>query len=186
MLSQLSTLLSRLKSPKPSQTELSKLSESSASSPVPSPQSSNSPSWTSKATQQIKKDEGCVLYAYDDHLGYATIGYGRLIDRRRDGGISQDEAEYLLKNDIAARLKALEKAIDFWNDLDEVRKAVLLNMSFQLGVDGLLKFKNTLAYIEAGDYENAAAGMLNSKWALQTPNRAKRMAEQMRSGAWIL
>ena len=186
MLSQLLSILSRIPSPATSTAKSSEPSVSSASSAAPSPESSSKVSWTSKATEQIKKDEGCVLYAYDDHLGYATIGYGRLIDRRRDGGISQDEAEYLLKNDIAARLKALEKAIDFWNDLDEVRKAVLLNMSFQLGVDGLLKFKNTLAYIEAGDYENAAAGMLNSKWALQTPSRAKRMAEQMRSGAWIL
>jgi lysozyme len=57
-------------------------------------------------------------------------------------------------------------------------------MSFQLGIAGLLKFKSTLAFIEAGDYENAATNMLKSLWAKQTPQRAKRLAEQMRSGKW--
>lgn len=185
-MSLLSSILSLLKSPNTLETKSSESLASSALSQVQSQESSNSPNWTDKATDQIKKDEGCVLYAYDDHLGYSTIGYGRLIDRRKGGGISQDEAEYLLKNDISARLKQLGSSIEFWDELDEVRKAVLLNMSFQLGVNGLLKFKATLAYIEAGDYENAAANMLKSKWATQTPNRAKRMAEQMRTGAWVL
>jgi lysozyme len=57
-------------------------------------------------------------------------------------------------------------------------------MSFQLGVDGLLGFKNTLKMIEQRNYEAAAAGMLNSLWAKQTPERANRMAEQMRTGIW--
>jgi lysozyme len=138
-----------------------------------------------RATDQIKSDEGLVLHAYDDHLGFATIGYGRLIDRRKGGGISQDEAEYLLKNDVNARLNVLQSAIPFFNRLDDARKAVLLNMSFQLGIAGLLKFKSTLAFIEAGDFENAAANMLKSLWARQTPNRARRLAEQMRTGQWV-
>jgi len=147
--------------------------------------SSNKVTWVQKATDQIKQDEGLVLHAYDDHLGFATIGYGRLIDRRKGGGISQDEAEYLLKNDVNARLNVLQNAIPFFNRLDDARKAVLLNMSFQLGIAGLLKFKSTLAFIEAGDFESAAANMLKSLWAKQTPNRAKRMAEQMRTGKWV-
>jgi lysozyme len=147
--------------------------------------SSNKVTWVQKATDQIKQDEGLVLHAYSDHLGFATIGYGRLIDRRKGGGISEDEAEYLLKNDVNARLNVLQNAIPFFNRLDDARKAVLLNMSFQLGIAGLLKFKSTLAFIEAGDFESAAANMLKSLWAKQTPNRAKRMAEQMRTGKWV-
>lgn len=184
MLSQLSSLLFPKKSPNPSQTDSSKLSESSVSSHPQSPELLNN-SFLTKATEQIKSDEGCVLYAYDDHLGYSTIGYGRLIDRRKGGGISKKEAEFLLENDIDNKLSELRNKYEHFDNLDDARKAVLLNMSFQLGVAGLLKFKNTLAYIEAGDYENAAANMLKSKWAQQTPNRANRMAEQMRTGEWV-
>jgi lysozyme len=147
--------------------------------------SSGKLTWVQRATDQIKQDEGLVLHAYDDHLGFSTIGYGRLIDRRKGGGISQDEAEYLLKNDVNARLNVLKNAIPFFDRLDDARKAVLLNMSFQLGITGLLKFKSTLAFIEAGDFENAAANMLKSLWARQTPNRARRLAEQMRTGEWV-
>jgi len=185
MLSQLLSILSRIPSPATSTAKSSEPSVSSASSPAPSPESSSKVSWILKATDQIKEDEGCVLYAYDDHLGYSTIGYGRLIDRRKGGGISQEEALYLLKNDVSSKLESLKKSIDWLDQLDDARKAVLLNMSFQLGIAGLMKFKNTLAYIEAGDYENAAAGMLNSKWASQTPNRVQRLAEQMRTGQWV-
>src|SRR5699024_12529627 len=73
---------------------------------------------------------------------------------------------------------------------DEARQGVLLKMCFQMGIGsaahgtGLLGFKNTLAMIERGDYESAAQGMMNSVWAKQTPNRAKRLAEQMRTGEW--
>jgi len=183
-MSLLSSILSLLKSADKSQTPSSKESESSASSPVQSQGSSNKVSWIAKATDQIKQDEGLVLHVYDDTLGYSTIGYGRLVDRRKNGGISEEEALYLLKNDVNARLNVLENAIDFFARLDDARKAVLLNMSFQLGIAGLLKFKSTLSYIESGDYENASANMLKSLWARQTPNRANRLAEQMRTGQW--
>jgi len=184
-MSLLSSILSLLKSADKSQTLSSKQLESSASSPVPSLESSSKADWTLKATDQIKEDEGLVLEAYQDHLGYWTIGYGRLIDKRKGGGISEDEALYLLKNDVNARLPILANAIPFFNRLDDARKAVLLNMSFQLGLSGLLKFKSTLAFIEAGDYDNASANMLKSLWAKQTPNRANRLAEQMRTGQWV-
>ena len=184
MLSLLSSILSLLKLVDKSQTQSSKQSEYSAYSPAQLPGSSSKTNWVTKATDQIKEDEGLVLHAYDDHLGFATIGYGRLIDKRKGGGISEDEALYLLKNDVNARLSVLENAIPFFTRLDDARKAVLLNMSFQLGIAGLLKFKSTLAFIEAGDYENASVNMLKSLWARQTPNRAKRLAEQMRTGQW--
>ena len=184
MLSRLLSLLFPQKSPPQSQTDSSRSSASSASSPVQSPVSSSKVSWIAKATEQIKQDEGLVLHVYDDSLGYSTIGYGRLVDRRKGGGISENEALYLLKNDVDARLNVLENAIDFFDRLDDARKGVLLNMTFQMGISGLLKFKNTLAKIEMGDYENASANMLKSLWARQTPNRANRLAEQMRTGQW--
>lgn len=135
--------------------------------------------------RQLRGEEAEVLHAYKDHLGYLTIGVGRLIDERKGGGITPEESSYLLSNDIIKRIKALDKLIPWWDGLSEPRKGVLLQMAFQMGTDGLMGFKNTLALIRAGDYTGAAAGMLGSKWAQQTPARAKRLAEQMRTGQWV-
>ena len=182
MLSQLLSKFFPIKSPNTSVTKSLESSPLSASSPAPSQGSSNS--FLTQITKQIKSDEGLVLHAYDDLLGYLTIGYGRLIDHRKGGGITKEEAEYLLANDIERKLQELQSRLPWIKKLDDVRKGVLLNMSFQLGVSGLMAFKNTLAKIETGDYEGASVNMLKSKWATQTPNRAQRMAEQMRSGKW--
>ncbi|QKN87896.1 lysozyme [Acinetobacter phage vB_AbaP_Alexa] len=134
--------------------------------------------------RSLRGEEGEVLHEYKDHLGYSTIGIGRLIDKRKGGGITSDEAAYLLGNDVDKVIDQLNKRLPWWSKLDEARRGVLVNMAFQMGIDGLLGFKNTLAMIQAGNYESAARGMLQSKWAQQTPSRAKRMAEQMRSGQW--
>ena len=137
-----------------------------------------------KLQKQLMRDEGFVSYVYTDSLGYLTLGIGRMVDSRRGGGISEDEAMYLLNNDIANRVEALRLAIPWINDLDEARTGVLINMAFQMGVNGLLGFKNALACVEIGDYDGAAAGMLNSLWARQTPERAARLAKQMKIGEW--
>ena len=133
---------------------------------------------------QLIRDENCILHAYQDHLGYWTIGVGRLIDARKGGGISRAEAEYLLDNDIEKRTSALAQALPWTLELDEARRGALLNMSFQLGVEGLLKFENTLAAIERHDWPAAGAGMRGSKWHEQTPNRSDRLIEQVRRGEW--
>jgi lysozyme len=163
----------------------SESSELSVSSQAPSQGSLSKPSWIANATKQLRIDEGEVLHAYQDHLGFWTIGVGRLIDKRKGGGISQEESEYLLTNDVNSRVAALQKALPWFNGLDDARKGVLLNMSFQMGVAGLLEFKTTLARVQAGDYMLAADSMLQSKWANQTPQRANRLADQMRYGRWI-
>lgn len=134
--------------------------------------------------RQLKGDEGVIPHAYQDHLGFWTIGVGRLIDKRKGGGLRPDEITYLLNNDIDDRINELTRRLSWFQNLDDARKGVLLNMSFQLGVDGLLGFTNTLKLVQEGKYENAAHAMLQSKWAKQTPERAERMAEQMRSGLW--
>ena len=138
-----------------------------------------------KLTAQLKRDEGTKAIAYQDHLGFLTIGVGRLIDSRKPGaGLRPDEIDYLLRNDIADRVEALTKALPWLDRLDEARQGVLLNMAFQLGTAGLLGFKSTLALVAAGKYAEAAEQMLKSKWATQTPARAKRLAEQMKTGEW--
>lgn len=135
---------------------------------------------------QLRHEEGSVPHAYQDHLGYWTIGVGRLIDRRKGGGLSPDEIDYLLSNDITAKTREVFTALPWARELNEARQAVLIGMAFQMGTAGLLGFKNTLKHVQAGRWTQAATGMLASKWAEQTPGRAARMARQMETGEWQL
>lgn len=134
--------------------------------------------------KQLKVDEGLKLYAYPDTLGFLTIGYGRLIDERKNGGLSEAEALHLLGNDIEAKRRELTKALPWLPSLNEARQGALLNMAFQLGIGGLLGFQQTLAAIRDEHYSHAANLMLQSKWAQQTPRRAKKMARQIEVGEW--
>jgi lysozyme len=135
-------------------------------------------------TTQLNRDEGRKKAAYQDHLGFWTIGVGRLIDAKKNGGLRDDEIDYLLRNDINDCIDALTRALPWFQNLDDARKGVLLNMAFQLGTTGLLAFKNTLEKVRTGDYAEAASMMLLSKWADQTPERAQRLAVQMQNGVW--
>lgn len=142
--------------------------------------------FTSNITRLLRGEEGEVLTEYKDHLGFSTIGVGRLIDARKGGGITAEESAYLLSNDIQKKLSELEHKLPWVKELDEARRGVLLSMAFQMGTDGLLGFKNTLEMVRIGRYTDAAKGMLNSLWAKQTPQRAKRHSEQMRTGKWVI
>lgn len=131
--------------------------------------------------EELVRDEGEVLHAYPDSEGYLTIGVGCLIDKRRGGGITKEESRYLLRNRIASAEKDLDRALPWWRKLSPIRQRVLVNMCFNLGIIGLLKFKNTLAAMERGDYESAAWGMGHSKWARQVGGRAIRLIHMMRT-----
>ena len=130
----------------------------------------------------LKRDEGFVPHAYEDSLGFLTIGYGRLIDRLKGGRITKDEAEFLLDNDISDKTTELTRKLPWVLQLDEVRSTVLLAMAFQMGTDKLLTFKNTLKAVWDRDYKAAAAGMRASLWYRQTPQRAERLAKAMETG----
>lgn len=133
---------------------------------------------------QLRHEEGEVLHAYKDHLGFWTIGVGRLIDGRKGGGISAVESALLLSNDIAKIESELDLRIPWWRQLGDARRAVIVNMAFQLGLDGMMKFRSTLPAVRDQHYEHAAALMLQSLWAKQTPARARRMARQMETDEW--
>lgn len=133
--------------------------------------------------EQLKLHEGKRLHAYQDHLGYWTIGYGRLIDERRGGGISDKEAEFLLTSDIIACMRDLG-SVPTYRQLDPTRQAALVNMRFQLGGEGIRAFVNMWRALANHDYTLAAREALNSKWATQTPRRAHELAEQIRTGEW--
>jgi lysozyme len=129
--------------------------------------------------EQLIRHEGLKLKPYYDTVGKLTIGIGRNLD---DYGITKEEALYLCKNNILQCIAELESSLPFFSTLDEVRQDVLVNMTFNLGIFGLLKFKNTLSSIERGDYNSASMAMLDSKWAKQVGNRAVELAEQMKTG----
>ena len=126
---------------------------------------------------ELMRDEGFVSHAYQDSLGYWTIGIGRLIDERRGGGISESEARFLLGNDMREVLHELDHNFDWWRDMTDNRQRALANMAFNLGMPTLLKFRNTLKYMQAGDWKRVHDNALKSKWARQVGERAERIAD---------
>ncbi len=133
---------------------------------------------------QLKEFEGWVPHAYEDSMGYVTIGCGRLIDKRKGGRLSDAEIDYLLENDIAEKTQQVTEALPWVKTLNEARQAVVIGMAFQMGLKGLLNFKSTLEAMRDERYADAAERMRQSLWAKQTPNRANKMAYQMESGEW--
>lgn len=129
--------------------------------------------------KELIRDEGLRLKPYRCTAGKLTIGVGRNLD---DVGISHGEAEILLRNDVARSEADLDRHLPWWRTLDPVRQRVMVNMAFNLGIAGLLGFKNTLRAVETGQYLTAAQGMLASKWASQVGPRATRLATMMRDG----
>ena len=130
------------------------------------------------AMELIKKHEGFSGKAYLCPAGRLTIGYGRNLE---DRGITKSEAEYLLTNDIIELTERLQYVPAF-KTLDTVRQTVLVDMAYNLGIDGLLGFKKMLACIVASDYDGAAKEMLDSRWAKQVGSRATELAGMMREG----
>lgn len=130
----------------------------------------------------LQADEGVILHAYTDHLGYITIGTGRLIDKRRGGGISRAENDLLLTNDIEGRAAVLRAQYPWFDALDPIRQSAFINLAFNLGVDGLAKFRQTLAAAARNDWNGVARGLMNSKWYTQVqPSRSARILRMITS-----
>lgn len=135
--------------------------------------------------KQLIRDEGSRSYAYQDSRGYWTIGIGHLIDRR--GGSLKDKfITAIFEDDLDEKAEQLDKALPFWRSLDEPRQRVVINMAFNLGVDGLLTFHNFCAALERKEFETAAAEILDSEAAKQLPARYLRLSDQMRTGEDII
>lgn len=132
-------------------------------------------------TSQLVRDEGLRLKPYRDTVGKLTIGVGRNLS---DVGISRDEALLLLANDISRAESELAEHLPWTSKLDDARLGVLIAMAFNLGIGGLLAFKDALGHIKTAEYDLAAKALLQSKWAVQVGGRAERLAEQLRTGQW--
>jgi lysozyme len=136
---------------------------------------------------ELRRDEGVRYSIYLDSLGVPTVGCGhnvKVSPLPADWAcpLTDGQVDQLLSRDISTTLAKLDKALPWWRSLDEVRQRVIANMAFNMGIAGLLTFKNTLAAMQRGSYAVAAAGMLSSKWAGQVGARAKRLAQAMESG----
>ena len=131
--------------------------------------------------QQLIVHEGLRTHAYVDTVGKLTIGVGRNLT---DKGITRVEALYLLDHDIDHAIQDLEAAFPWVVSLDPVRQAVLVDMSFNLGITKLKGFVNTMKAVEQGRWQDAASGMRNSLWARQVGYRATKLARMMVTGMW--
>lgn len=133
----------------------------------------------SVVSEEIKKEEGIRLKVYKCPAGKWSIGYGRNLE---DVGITQEEADFLLQNDLKRCDLQLNNTFPFYSELDAVRQFVLIDMCYNLGLDGLKKFKKMISALEAKDYETASKEMLDSLWAKQVKSRADKLAKIMETG----
>ena len=131
-----------------------------------------------KLKEELKRDEGFRDTVYKCSAGKLTIAYGHNIE---DNPIPEAFADQLLGYDIAGALAQCER-FDWFFELDDVRKRVIINMVFNLGFNGVSKFNKMIDAIELGQHGVAAIEMLDSKWARQVGPRAARLADMMREG----
>ena len=138
---------------------------------------------TATLLTQIKRHEGKRLFLYRDTVDKWTIGYGRNLS---DNGITDAEALMMLQHDVGVAEIELDRALPWVRNLDWVRYNVLVEMSFNIGISRLLRFKKTLANLKARQYDATATEMLDSRWARQVGGRAVTLSKQMRSGNWLV
>ena len=129
--------------------------------------------------EQLIRHEGLRLTVYDCPSGYKTIGVGRNLEGK---GITKIEAMYLLDNDIEQISSSLDNNFSWFCDLDEHRQNALINMAFNLGMNGIKKFKKMLSAIEEKNWIEVSTQMLDSLWARQVGKRAVELADMMRYG----
>ena len=137
---------------------------------------------------QIKRDEGLRLKAYWDPIGKVwTVGYGHTGPDVTEGTVwTLAQAEAALAEDLNTAADEVDRAFPWAEQMGVVRWSVLVNMAFNMGLDGLEEFHMMLAAAQRGDWVEAAAQMLESLWATQVKGRALRLAQQMRTGEWVV
>lgn len=141
----------------------------------------------------LNYEEGYKEKPYIDTLGFPTVAGGVRIGPK---GANLSNYTFTVPREVGdvwklsilnSKISAsknyanIQKALSSCN---EARRDIIYSMMYQLGVEGLSTFSNTLKSIANGDFDGGADGMLNSLWAKQTPNRAKRHAQVMRSGTY--
>ena len=135
--------------------------------------------WRDALKGQLQRHEGYRRVPYRCSAGKLTIGFGRNLE---DRGIAPAEALYLLDADVDVTVSELDRAMPWWARLSHVRRLVLADMHYNLGLEKLRGFRRMLAALQSGNYEKASDEMLDSKWARHdVPRRAARLAQMMRT-----
>ena len=129
--------------------------------------------------ESVKKHEGLRLKPYKCPAGKLSIGYGRNLE---DCGISEQEAEMFLMNDLSRCALELYTNFPWAGQLDSARKNVLIEMVFNMGIVRFKGFKKMLAACQKGEWDKAADEMLDSAWHKQVKKRAETLAEIIRKG----
>ena len=132
----------------------------------------------------LKRHEGVETHAYECSEGKVTVGVGRNIDQAGGMGLSEDEIDYLLQNDVERVVKELAAEYPWFSDLDDVRRDAMVDISFNLGATRLRLFKRALTAMETGNYKEAATEFLDSKWAKQVGSRALELTDMISSGEY--
>ncbi len=130
---------------------------------------------------QLQRHEGIRLKPYRDTMGKVTIGVGRNLT---DKGISREETDLLLSNDISDARFDLERTFPWFAALDSVRQCALVNLCFNLGLWKLLGFEKAIRAMERGNYNLAADEFFDSRWAKQVRHRAVEVCAMIRTGQW--
>lgn len=139
---------------------------------------------TEKLLEMLKRHEGVKSHVYLCSAGYETIGVGRNISKS-GMGLSEDEVNYLLENDIVRVIKELSSEYPWFKDLDDVRKDAMIDISFNLGATRLRGFKRALAAMEVADYTTAAKEFLDSKWSRDVKGRATELCYMVETGNYL-
>lgn len=138
-----------------------------------------------KIVELLRRHEGVRSRAYKCSAGYWTIGVGRNIDEEGGLGLSDDEIDYLLSNDIDRCVKELGSNFDWFSGLDEIRRDAMINLAFNLGMPRLMKFEKALFAMSNSDWETASKEFLDSRWAEQVGSRATEVAQMIKTGEYI-
>ena len=136
----------------------------------------------SKLKRAIELDEGFRRFPYVDSVGKVTIGIGHNLT---DNGLPLPILDAIYEHDVNSAVADCNRLLqDHWSRLDDVRKAVIINMMFNLGLGKLSLFKKMIAAIKQQDWSAAAREAMDSKWARQVGPRAERLAHMLKTGTW--
>ena len=139
---------------------------------------------TEKLLEMLKRHEGVRSKVYLCSAGYETIGVGRNISKS-GMGLSDDEVDYLLENDIVRVIKELSSEYPWFRGLDDVRKDAIIDLSSNLGATRLRGFERALAAMDAADYKTASLEFLDSKWSRDVKGRSTELAYMIEMGEYL-